>query len=213
MYGLLKLDKRISALEAGGGGGGGGDAASMTLKYYTAQNSGSYTVDENGVYMIICATSYGSTHTVTIPQGATIIDEQEDYDFAYANGRGIEVKIVRLSAGDVVSIEQTWETWIGRAFAIVKLNNITIDQNESFDAVDDGTKTVTVTAGTKRLVLGVAIGSSVRNDSNISESEIFLGGAWGNGALVALYVTDSAGTFSFYGYDGGLASIGVWDVT
>lgn len=179
------------------------------LKYSTAEASGSFTVAQDGVYMIVCATSHGQTHSVTIPQTATIIDTQSA---DLGNGRGIEVTIASLSAGDTVSITQSWSNWVGRAFAIVRLESITVGSNVDFEATGDAATTVSVLGGTKHLVLGVGIGATYRNDTLLSNSAMLLSGAWGNRAICALYLTDKSETFSFYGYDGGMSSVGVWEV-
>lgn len=190
--------------------GGGGDTKDFILKYYTYDASGSYEATEDGVYLIVSATSHQSSRTITIPQTATIIDERS---VNLGSGRGIEVHIVSLSVGDTVSITQTWGSWDRRAFFIVKLENITVESNVSLTATSDGSATGTTTSGTKSLVLGVGLGSSKRNDSSLNYSALFLSGAWGHGVIVALYLTDHAETFSFYGYDGGLGSVGIWEIS
>ena len=146
------------------------------LKYYTSDASGSYEIVEDGVYVLVCATSHQSSHTITIPQTATIIDERS---VNLGSGRGIEVRIVGLSAGDTVSITQTWSSWDRRAFFIVKLENITIQSNVSLTAVSDGSATGTTTSDTKSFVLGVGLGASKRNDSSLNYSALLLSGAWG----------------------------------
>ena len=186
------------------------DTVDMDLSYYTAQQSGSYTIDKAGLYMIVCAVSHGSTHTVTIPQSATVIDT---HTVDLANGRCVEVHIVELSVGDVVSIEQTWQSWVGRAFDIIHLDGIESLVNLDFDATSDGSTSNSVSAGSKKLVLGLGIGASYRNDTVLSNPTYTLSGLWGNYAIVALYVTENAETFSFYGYDGGLSCIGIWEIS
>lgn len=208
MYGLLKLDKRIRALEAGGGGGG--RTPGLTLSYSTSDNSGSFLIPQNGTYMILCATSYGQTHTVTIPSSATVIDTKS---VDLGSGRGLEVTIAMLSSGDTVGITQTVSNWPGRAFAVIRLDNIIVGNNYNFEANGDAATTVSIPSGSKHLVVGVAIGRTYRNDTILENAALVLSGDWGNNATCAVYLTDNAETFSFYGYDGGLSGIGVWNVT
>ena len=209
MYGLLKLDKRIRALEAGGGGGGG-RTPRFELSYSTSSESGSFMIPQNGTYMVICATSYGQTHTVSIPSSATVIDAQST---DLGNGRGLEITIAMFSSGDTVSISQTWGNWPGRVFAVIRLDNIIVGNNYDFEAIGDAATTVTIPGGSKHLVVGVAMGRTFRNDTILQNAAMILTGNWGNDSACAIYLTDKTETYSFYGYDGGLSGIGAWNVT
>ena len=122
----------------------------------TTSGSSSFTITEDGTYLIIASVSHLGSRSITLPQGrtATISQDVEIND----GHRGISVVVVDLMANDVVTLSATPTNWNAFGKLIYKLSNTSVNAVYSTKSKADGTETFSVPTSGDYLVVGLCFG-------------------------------------------------------
>ena len=186
------------------------DAAIDRVYNNGTSGSSSYTITEDGLYLIIASYSHNGSASITLPSGRTAILSST----VVSGARGMKWCLVELQTNDIVTMSATASSWISFSKSIYKLSNMNFGSSSSINgsrAVNDGTATLSPPNDSKKaLIFGIAEG---RTSSNISNSTNKTGkvidaqyeSTIGVNTLVALYYGTASAlpTISLYGYDGG----------
>lgn len=122
----------------------------------TTSGSSSFTITEDGTYLIIASVSYQGSRSITLPQGRTATINQ---DVEIADGhRGMTVVVVDLEEDDVVTISTTPSQWNAFGKLIYKLSNVSVSSVYSTQTKADGTQTFSVPTSGDYLVVGLCFG-------------------------------------------------------
>lgn len=185
---------------------------SIALKYNNGTaGSSSYTIEDDGLYLVIASRSYSGTATITLPSGRTPILSK---DLEQGN-RGMKWRLVELLSGDIVTMSASASSWVSFSKSIYKLSNTGFNNLSSTiynnATSNDGTAQLAPpNTANKCLLVGIAMGRTSANRRNdtvttgkIIEAEYT--GAVGVNTLVALYYGTGSDlpTIKMYGYDGG----------
>lgn len=118
--------------------------------------SSTFTIEEDGTYLIIASVSHQGTRSITLPQGKTATIEQ---DVELNDGhRGISVVVADLLANDVVTLSATPTNWNAFGKLIYKLSNTSVNAVYSTKSKADGTETFSVPTSGDYLVISVCFG-------------------------------------------------------
>lgn len=122
----------------------------------TTSGSSSFTITEDGTYLIIVSVSHQGSRIITLPQGrtATISQDVEIND----GHRGMSVVVADLMANDVVTLSATPTNWNAFGKLIYKLSNTSVNAVYSTKSKADGTETFSVPKSGDYLVVGVCFG-------------------------------------------------------
>ena len=189
--------------------------ANIVLKYNNGTSgSTSYTITDDGLYLIIASQSYGGSASITLPSGRT---ELLNGDIRSGN-RGMVWNLVELQTDDIVTMSATASSWTAFSKSIYKLNNMNFNSNSSVvnsAMISDNTAQLAPpSTDDKCLIFGVGMGrasGNYRNDTDTTGKVIDAQytGTVGVNTVVALYYGTASDlpTVSLYGYDGGGAYI------
>ena len=187
----------------------------MTV-YGNSAESGSktYTIETTGLYEIFYCLSLQSTVSVTLPNDANVLFEQD----MSVSSHPVKHIVAELHEGDTVTIAQTPSQWNAVISGVLKLDAISVVDVAHTGSVADSTITYTLPNDNKYyLVVGACAGKPTGNNSIDSTSggtpEITrtLTGSGVRFRSVVVRGSDSP-NFSFYGYDGGVASIIAFEI-
>lgn len=122
----------------------------------TTSGSSSFTITEDGTYLIIVSVSHQGSRSITLPQGrtATISQDVEIND----GHRGMSVVVVDLMANDVVTLSATPTNWNAFGKLIYKLSNTSVNAVYNTKSKADGTETFSVPTSGDYLVICVCFG-------------------------------------------------------
>ena len=122
----------------------------------TTSGSSSFTITEDGTYLIIVSVSHLGSRSITLPQGrtATISQDVEIND----GHRGISVVVADLMANDVVTLSATPTNWNAFGKLIYKLSNTSVNAVYSTKSKADGTDTFSVPTSSDYIAVGVCLG-------------------------------------------------------
>lgn len=180
----------------------------------TESGSKTYTIETNGVYDIFYCLSLQSTVSVTLPQNANVLFEND----LTVSSHPVKHIVAELHEGDTVTIAQTPSQWNAVVSGVLKLDAISVVDVAHTGSIADSTITYTLPNDNKYyLVVGACVGKPTGNNAEDSTSggtpEITrtLTGSGVRFRSVVVKGSDSP-SFSFYGYDGGVASIIAYEI-
>lgn len=204
--GLTGGSKKILASELGGGGGGGSKTPEIQYIFNSAQTGEeTFTITENGKYLIVVSYSYNGSGSITLPSGRT---PEIDESVLGNDARGFKVVIANLNSGDIVTMSNTVADHTARAKCILKLNNISdLTTKTDSNIQNDSTVSPTVSTTGKTLFIGLCCGRLYGNYYDYSHNyggEVYTG-AIGENTLIRVNYIDGVLTVPIYlyGYDGG----------
>ena len=196
--------------------GGDWSTPAFTLVYNNATSgTTTYSVNANGIYLIISSYSANGQGSITLPAGRTALLSQT---LSSTNQRGMKWVLVELQRGDSISIYSAAGAWLAFSKAIFFL------ENSRFRSASELVNSTIVSDGlaqlnppndsNKYLVFGVGMG---RGNGNYSDNTSL------TGATVDTYEKDNIGSYTvtglyygtgsempvvkFYGYDGGCGCV------
>ena len=170
----------------------------------------SYTIEDDGLYLVIAAYTYSGYGGISLPLGRTPLftDSVGNND-----NRGFIVNIAELQAGDVVTIISSASSWIGHTKQIFKLDLINIDGRLLFKGIGVDTRVNVYSDNLADYDYALCIGvASGRTSNDVADETVYKGGALWHSAvalnsIVAVnYVNHEEfpdNTYTYYGYDGG----------
>ena len=122
----------------------------------TTSGSSTFTITEDGTYLIIASVSHQGSRSITLPQGrtATINQSVEIND----GHRGMTVVVADLKEDDVVTMVATPTQWNAFGKLIYKLSNLSANSVYSTQTKGDGTQTFSVPTSGDYLVIGLCFG-------------------------------------------------------
>lgn len=185
----------------------------LELAGESALNSYTHTFSESGTYLCIVGYPYSGSASLTFSD-ATVLDTQEVN--LSGNRGGFICKIVSVEEDETATMAVTWASWAGRVIAVIKLTQVTIDENVKADAINDTSITYTLPNDDNYyLVYGFGLGRTTgyyRDDTTGGDEEEMLTGTWGGNSVsrVAICKGSDSPSYSFYGYDGGVSAIIAW---
>ena len=180
----------------------------------TESGSKTYTIETTGVYDIFYCLSLQSTVSVTLPNNANVLFEN---DLTVSN-HPVKHIIAELHEGDTVTIAQTPSQWTAVVSGVLKLDAISVVDVAHTGSVADSTITYTLPNDNKYyLVVGACVGKPTGNnavDNTSGGTPDITRTLTGSGARVRSVVVKGSDSpsFSFYGYDGGVASIIAYEI-
>lgn len=186
-----------------GSSGGGNNAPALQLIFNSGQlGEETYTITENGKYLIIVSYSYQGSGAISLPSGVMAeIDES-----VIGNARGFRVVVADLTAGDIVTMTNSIADWTGRAKVIIKLKNIpTLSAKKGSAITDDGAISPTITTD-DALFIGLCCGRLNGNfyDYSYANDGALYAGYIGSNTLIRVNYINSANVDIYlHGYDGG----------
>ena len=172
-----------------------------------------YTITENGKYLIVVSYSYNGSGSITLPSGRT---PEIDESVLGNDARGFKVVIANLNSGDIVTMSNTVGDHTARAKCILKLNNISdLTTKKDSNIQNDSTVSPTIYATGKTLFIGLCCGRLGGNYYDYSHDyggEVYAG-AIGENTLIRVIYTDDTLTIPIYlyGYDGGFGGFAVFE--
>ena len=180
----------------------------------TESGSKTYTIETTGVYEIFYCLSLQSTVSVTLPNDANVLFEND----LTVSSHPVKHIVAELHEGDTVTIAQTPSQWNAVVSGVLKLDAISVVDVAHTGSIADSTITYTLPNDNKYyLVVGACVGKPTGNNAEDSTSggtpEITrtLTGSGVRFRSVVVKGSDSP-SFSFYGYDGGVASIIAYEI-
>ena len=196
----IEIDGAVYKIE---GGGSPTPSNPQIIKVYDDTTSGSstYTVIQDGLYLIINSYSAYSTHSITLPQNRIpIVSGDVGID------RGMSWNVVELQTGDVITIETIPSDWVAFSKVIYRLEDIIVKSLANSVGVDDSTATLTPPTGTF-LMVGVSMGRTssdyVNNTVTTGHDCLTVEGEVGVNTTIGTYYGNDLPEGNFYGYDGG----------
>ncbi len=173
----------------------------------TTSGSSTFTITENGTYLIIVSVSHQGSKSITLPQGRTATIEQA-VEVADEGHRGMTVVIADLEANDVVTLSATPSQWNAFSKQIYKLSNVSASSVYSTQAKADGNQTFSVPASGNYLVVGLCFGISSGYYYDMTSGSIASKNVTTNvgvNAIAKVYADEGNNipVLDLYGYDGG----------
>lgn len=165
--------------------------------------SSTFTIEEDGTYLIVVSNSYQGSRSVTLPQGRTAIINQ-DIETTY----GMTVVVADLQEDDVVTMSAAPATWTAFSKQIYKLTNVTASTVYGSQANNDGAYTYTLPTTGNYLVVGMSFGrtsTDYRDDTLQDKAAKSISNEVGANTITKVYADagENMPEFSMYGYDGG----------
>ena len=195
--------------------GSGGSATRYVLRLTGGSGSSSYTIPEDGYYLMIAGCSYNGSRSITLPSGIDPILS----DNVYSDTRGVMWKIAYLESGDVVTIACSPSSWQSCNKMIIELKDIDLSNATLVSSLktNDGTTTrPTLTDDTNYLIIGYALGRpgttsyytvTIPSGSTIPYVLDRKNTSEGCQAYITCDNSKYIPAFSMYGYDGGFSAV------
>lgn len=181
----------------------------------TSSGNSTYTIIEDGLYLIEVTNSYQGSRSITLPSGRTpIVNEAIS-----GNSRGTTIVIAELQSGDEITLSATASTWLAFSKSVFLLKNIDALSVYDTDYVDDTTLVYNSIPSTDDyyMTIGVCFGREAGKyyDSTVN-TVIPLEQDDECGAMSLCSIRLDKGRnfpeLSYYGYDGGGAYLCVLKV-
>lgn len=198
------------------GQNGGGTNKSIELIYVSTTSTASetFTITEDGLYLIGAGHSARGSSTIILPVGVTTISSGT-YTVDTSYPRGFTYAVAQLNAGDVITIGSTPSSWNGHGRFIAKLNGFGVGSGNALDSVivADDTASYTLVDDSDYLVIGFCCGGSAsRHKQTLTSdiSDIDLQQSVSNGLMMfrVSLISDAQGAvYTEYGYEGGVSVI------
>ena len=171
----------------------------------TTSGSSTYTITENGLYLLIVSDSYQGSRSITLPSGRTpIINETIETSY------GSTIVVVELQANDVVTLDATPGGWLAFSKQVYKLSNLSVVSLYGKQANNDGTYSYTVPSIGQYLVVGICFGLSTQLKQYTDETEQStvcrsIANEVGLYAYTRIYIDEGTNIpeLTLFGYDGG----------
>jgi hypothetical protein len=169
----------------------------------TTSGSSTFTITEDGTYLIVVSNSYQGSRSITLPQGRTATINQ-DVETTY----GMTIVVADLQENDVVTMSATPSTWAAFSKQIYKLTNINTGLVQNKVAKNDGSQTFSVPTSGDFLVVGLCFGrtsADYRDDTAETKAAKSISREVGANTNVNVYADkgENIPTLDLYGYDGG----------
>lgn len=179
------------------------------------RGNSTYTVLEDGLYLIEVSNSYQGTRSIMLPSGRTSIISQS----MTGTDRGMSIEIVELKSGDVITLSATSMQWTALSKCIFLLKNIEVLSVYDTDYADDTTLTYSSVPSTEDHYMSIGVcfgaGPSKYYDSTVDTTiPLERDDEGGNLTLCSVRLDKGKNfpTLSYYGYDGGGAYLCVLSV-
>lgn len=185
----------------------------LTLKYENATTgSTTYTVDSDGIYLIVVTYALAGLGSITLPSGRTAM-YSGDFLFTDAQNRekGTKIAVVSLEAGDVITMSATpSSSWTAFSKLVIELPfavTTLVDSNK----VSDTNMSYTLSTGTGDILCIMTAWARQNNGTNlydytkpVVDSEMVAGFA-GVNTMFRVFICDADNfpTITARGYDGG----------
>lgn len=188
------------------------ETPSLELKYQNGTTGATtYTVDEDGLYLIAVTFSLGGSGSITLPAGRTAA-YSNDFIMTDAQSRekGTKIAVVSLETGDVVTLTTAVGAWTAHGKAIFKLPfSVTslVDSTTASDVVCN--YTLGTGSGTVLCIMSTwarqANGTNLYDYSSIGSDVDMLAGMIGVNTLYRIFTCDTSDfpAINTKGYDGG----------
>ena len=212
---MIKVNGHTAGIKFVGGGSPQSQPVIIPVFSNTSSGSSTYTILEDGLYLIEVTNSYQGSRSITLPSGRTpIVNQTID-----GSSRGTTIEIVELQSGDEITLSATASTWLAFSKSVFLLKNIVVSSVYDTDGVDDTTLTYNSIPSTDDyyMTIGVCFGRQTENyyDGTVNtqiplEQEDFSGIM----TLGSIRIDKGSNfpTLSYYGYDGGGAYLCVLSV-
>lgn len=186
----------------------GGGSASLELKYQDGTSgTTTYTIAEDGIYLIAVVYSHNGSGSYSLPSGRT---PSYANDFLINNTKGAKLAVVALQTGDVVTMSATPASWSAFAKVVIKLSQgvtTLVDSATASDVVCN----YTLSTGTGTVLCFMASWARQANGTNLydytpaSVSTNMIAGYVGVNTLLRIFTCDVSNfpTINTKGYDGG----------
>ncbi len=170
----------------------------------TTSGASTYTIDEDGTYLIIVSNSYQGARSITLPQGRTAIINQS---VEVTDGlRGMTIVVADLLEDDVVTMSATPVTWVAFSKQIYKLTNINVQSVYETKAKNDNSETYSAPASGDYLVVGLCFGRTeayYRDDTKGSGNGVTRYNTQNTITKIYADKGENIPQLDMYGYDGG----------
>lgn len=170
------------------------------------RGNSTYTVLEDGLYLIEVSNSYQGSRSITLPSGRTSIISQS----MTGTDRGMSIEIVELKSGDEITLSATSMQWTALSKCIFLLKNIEVLSVQDTDYADDTTLAYSSIPSTDNyyMTIGVCFGAGPGKyyDSTVDTVvPLERDDEGGNLSLCSIRFDKGKNfpTLSYYGYDGG----------
>lgn len=177
---------------------------------YQSDTSGTttYTIEEDGDYLVAVIYSHNSTASYSLPSGRT---PSYANDFIMGGTMGVKLAVVALQTGDVVTMSATPASWVAFAKVVIKLP-MAVDT--LIDSVAINTQTVcdyTLSTGSGKILCFMTCwsryssGTTLYDYTAASKNIDMLAGYVGVNTLIRVFTCDVVDFphIKAYGYDGG----------
>lgn len=168
----------------------------------------SYTIEDDGLYLLVAVYTHNGYGSISLPQGRTSL-----FNDMVGDVRGFIVNIAELQAGDIVNIIATASSWIGQTKQIFKLDSINIEGRLLFKGIGTDTRVNVYNDMLGEYTHALCIGAaSARSLDGVADETVYKGGAlWHytvpvNSIVAVNYINYNEfpdHTYTYYGYDGG----------
>lgn len=188
--------------------GGGGDAR-LELEYQaTTSGTSTYTIVENGVYLVAVVYSHNGTASYSLPSGRT---PHYANDFIMGGTMGVKLAVVTLEPNDVVTMTSTPASWVAFAKVIIKLPTVVDTLIDSVLTNAQSPCEYTLSTGSGTVLCLMFCWSRFLNGTNLydytamSKDIDMLAGYVGVNTLMRIFTCDVTDfpSIKAYGYDGG----------
>lgn len=194
--------------------GGGGNPGVNLIEFYGSSGSKTYTIPNDGLYVIFITVTYQGSYTVTLPNDAvTIYDNDLSKSTRYAR-----YIIAELTKNSVVTITTSVSQWNGSGSGIIQLKNMNVKAVEGYSSTADGTAShilpnddklyfviATCTGRTSEQAIDNTSGGNPQIDNRINVGSI-------TKLHFGLCNGSDSPTYSMYGYDGGIAGVIAYEI-
>lgn len=188
------------------------ETPSLALKYQNGTSGvTTYTVENDGVFLIAVTFSLAGNGSITLPAGRTAM-YSGDYITVDEQGRekGTRISVVSLEAGDVITMSTTAGAWNAISKIVLELP-FAVSTLVDSHTVSDGIMNYTLSTGSGDVFCLVTVWARLNNGTNLYDytsaaidSEMVAGFA-GVNTLFRAFICDADDfpTISARGYDGG----------
>ena len=194
----------------GGDGGGGSVDERLELEYQaTTSGTSTYTIVEDGIYLIAVVYSYNGTASYSLPSGRI---PHYANDFIIGGTMGVKLAVATLESGDIVTMSSTPASWVAFAKVIIKLPMVVDTLIDSVSANTQGVPCeYTLSTGSGKVLCLMFCWSRFLNGTNLydyttlSKDIDMLAGYVGANTLMRIFTCDVTDFphIKAYGYDGG----------
>ena len=193
---------------------GSGGVIPITLVYQNGTaGTSTYTIAEDGYYLIAVTFSNAGSGSITLPDGRTAAYSG---DFIINSVKGTRIAVVRLYAGDVVTMSTTVAEWLANAKVVIKLPFSVTALVDSATASDADIH-YTLSTGSGTVLCVMSAWSKQLNASGLFDLTPLdvgvngIAGVVGTNCLLRVFTCDTADfpTIFAKGYDGGGVTVAV----